>query len=910
MRVQRENLSVVFGKIPPEIVAKEITQLTKTQKNIEVSHKSIPESLFINLSSSLKSNYSKDERKEQHKILLKDMEGSKLSCSNKNSVFNAVYVFAESALTTNRYVPICKYDCLLKWNDISHDLGQDLFTTAYLAFKDVLTASETNFFGWKPIIDTTNERLYKMLNEGIAENHYHLYGSSQCFPINWIVTMNKPLYCIDKLKEMHQLETNLTSRTSYSVDYNMAPWESKLIWAAYIRCYLFEKFNLNKISYTEEDNLDKVDEDEQNATKSDTIEEIFFGEKTEKKNSWELLSQTNIINVLNENALTDNKKLERRINSLKHIYGMKFKYTKDVCFDYALLNTLQEDNFNCNRILVGERKLLYDCFCEFAKGNLSDFDCNLLYLYLLIKIEFRHELVQSNKEYGFKNFADFQSRKLLFVKDGDEYFDESLRLALNMPLKTQNIVSFEVRITPEKKESSLKSRILSIDSTFLSSKDDLSVWPPQKKGFNLDQRKFYYVIHYPKNNKWDDKKHNKHSPLCRNYACRKMNKEYTEVLVNELKAESYLREAIRGIDACSNEIGCRPETFATDFRYLRQVIPNNRRSMFKKNEKPVQLKLTYHVGEDFLNLTDGLRAIDEAMLFLNMQRCDRLGHALALGIDADKYYELKGNRIIMPKQDALDDDVWLLYKANEYNIQIDKSLEQKMIYRIQDRIRYIYGNGLRRNNISADPFVYYKSWMLRGDHPALYISYGYDESKVKSFGYESFFVNKDIPPQSIREDTDVVKLYSMYHYDEDAKTKGHETEILKITPDYIKLVKQIQKKMQFLIAEKGIAIECNPSSNYLIGTFRRYDAHPITIFNNTFLEHRQDKLLDCAQLSVSINTDDQGVFDTSLTNEYALLALALEKKHDSDGKRLYSASNIYQYLDWVRKMGIEQTFGY
>ena len=51
MRVQRENLSVVFGKIPPEIVAKEITQLTKTQKNIEVSHKSIPESLFINLSS-------------------------------------------------------------------------------------------------------------------------------------------------------------------------------------------------------------------------------------------------------------------------------------------------------------------------------------------------------------------------------------------------------------------------------------------------------------------------------------------------------------------------------------------------------------------------------------------------------------------------------------------------------------------------------------------------------------------------------------------------------------------------------------------------------------------------------------------------------------------------------------------
>lgn len=902
MRVQRENLSVVFGKIPPEIIAKEITKFEKSPRNTEISHKLIPEDLFINLSSYLKSNYSKDERREQHKILLKDMEGGRVSCPNQNSVFNAVYAFAESVLTTNRYVPICKYDCLLKWNDISHDLGQDLFTTAYLAFKDVLTASETNFFGWNPIIDTTNERLYKMLKKGMAENHYHLYGSSQCFSINWLVMMNKPLQSAQKLRK---LETNLTPRVSYSADYNMIPWEHKLIWAAYIRCYLFEKINLHKAFHTDEDAIN-----EENETETDETEEAGVEKKYEKKNTVALFSQTNIIDVLKESALTDDKRLEIRINSLKHIYGMKFKENKQVCFDYALLNTLQEDNFNYNRILVGERKLLYDCFCEYAKGNLSDFDCNLLYLYLLIKIEFRHELVQSNKEYGFKNFSDFEKRKFLFVENGDEYFNESIRLALNMPLETQKLISFEVRITPEIKEFDLKNRIFSIDDTLLSSKDDSPVWKKNKNLFKPDERKFHYVIHYPKNNKDDDKKHDKYSPLCRNCACRKRNKEYTEVLVNELKVEPYLREAIRGIDACSNEIGCRPETFATDFRYLRQVIPNNRRSLFKKNEKPVQLKLTYHVGEDFLNLTDGLRAIDEAMLFLNMRRCDRLGHALALGIDVDKYYMLKGNRIIMPKQDALDDDVWLLYKANEFNIQIDKSLEQKMIYRIQDRIRYIYGDGLRKNNMSADSFVYYNSWMLRGDHPELYCGYRFDESKVKPFGYENFLVNKEIPSQSIREDTDVVKLYSMYHYDEEVKTKGQETEILKITSDYIKLVKQIQKKMQFLIAKKGIAIECNPSSNYLIGTFRRYDAHPITIFNNTFLEHRQDKLLDCAQLSVSINTDDQGVFDTSLTNEYALLALALEKKHDSDGNRLYSASNIYQYLDYVRKMGIEQTFGY
>lgn len=902
MRVQRENLSIVFGKMPPELVAKGIIDSSIEKR---ASYKSIPLDLFINLSSLLKSNYSKDERREQHKILLKDMESGKLSYSNQKSVFNAVFAFAESVLTTNRYVPICKYDCLLKWNDISHDLGQDLFTTAYLAFKDVLNASETNFFAWNPIIDTTNERLYKMLERGMAENHYHLYGSSQCFSVNWLVMMNNPLKCVDKLKRHSNFKTSLTPRVSYSADYNMVPWEQKLIWAAYIRCYLFEKINLHNVFHIyKSDEKEGNEESETQETEKNSVEI-----KCEDKNKHALFSQTDIVNVLNGGAFTDYDILKRRVDKYKYIYGMKNKENKNVCLDYALLKTLQEDNFNYNRILVGERKFLYDCFCECARDNLSDFDCNLLYLYLLIKTEFRHEFVQSNKEYGFKNFSEYEKRKLLFVKNGDEYFDESLRLALNMPLETQKIVSFEVRITPEKEDTALKHRIESIDCGFLSSKDYSPIFKKNKKGFEAGERKFHYVVHYPKNNKDNEKMKSKYGPLCRNFMCRKTNEKYTRNLFYDLKTEPYLREAIRGIDACSNEIGCRPETFATDFRYLRQVIPSNRRSLFRKNEKPVQLKLTYHVGEDFLNLTDGLRAIDEAMLFLNMRRCDRFGHALALGIDADKYYELKGNRIIMPKQDALDDDVWLLYKANEFNIQIDKSLEQKMIYRIQDHIRYIYGEGLRKHHISADHFVYYNSWLLRGDHPSLYIGYRYNESQVKTFGYESFLVNKEIPSQSIREDTDVVKLYSMYHYDEDVKTKGQETEILKITPDYIRLVKQVQKKMQFLIAGKGIAIECNPSSNYLIGTFRRYDAHPITVFNNTFLEHRQDKLLECAQLSVSVNTDDQGVFDTSLINEYALLALALEKKHDSDGNRLYSASNIYQYLDWIRKMGIEQTFG-
>lgn len=59
-----------------------------------------------------------------------------------------------------------------------------------------------------------------------------------------------------------------------------------------------------------------------------------------------------------------------------------------------------------------------------------------------------------------------------------------------------------------------------------------------------------------------------------------------------------------------------------------------------------------------------------------------------------------------------------------------------------------------------------------------------------------------------------------------------------------------------------------PSSNYLIGTIQKYEAHPILRFNSRYLHEFQKNMSVC----VSINTDDQGVFDTLLENEYALMA--------------------------------------
>jgi len=114
----------------------------------------------------------------------------------------------------------------------------------------------------------------------------------------------------------------------------------------------------------------------------------------------------------------------------------------------------------------------------------------------------------------------------------------------------------------------------------------------------------------------------------------------------------------------------------------------------------------------------------------------------------------------------------------------------------------------------------------------------------------------------------------------------------------------LQRAIQADVARRGICIECNPSSNYLIGTFKDYAKHPIFIFNNDGLEGD----VRAAQILASINTDDQGVFDTDLESEYALIACTLKNALNEQGQKCYSPASIYKYINKLRKIGLDQSF--
>ena len=100
-----------------------------------------------------------------------------------------------------------------------------------------------------------------------------------------------------------------------------------------------------------------------------------------------------------------------------------------------------------------------------------------------------------------------------------------------------------------------------------------------------------------------------------------------------------------------------------------------------------------------------------------------------------------------------------------------------------------------------------------------------------------------------------------------------------------------------------MAIECNPTSNYKIGELTDFAEHPITQFYNEGINTGEER----HSISVSINTDDAGVFSTSIEREYAVMAKSLEEKYCKKGH--LSPKQIYDWLEDVRLFGLQQKFG-
>ena len=118
--------------------------------------------------------------------------------------------------------------------------------------------------------------------------------------------------------------------------------------------------------------------------------------------------------------------------------------------DYALQGVEEENRGkkSVNFLFAGERWLMYMMFRRRYKRE-KDYSehYNLFYAYLLIKESIRSELVQSNKNVGFRNFHRYQLRKGDLLAD-EVYRNAFVKLAVSESIFTKSTNRLEVRICP------------------------------------------------------------------------------------------------------------------------------------------------------------------------------------------------------------------------------------------------------------------------------------------------------------------------------------------------------------------------------------------------------------------------------------------------------------------------------
>lgn len=604
------------------------------QQLLKLPSKHIWETLMKNFSDLLARRYPERYSRD-------DADGAKSMldrlCKNESDVFACIINFSKQTLVEDGGWPIINYEQILRWRNLVHLVGSFPFVNGFLAHKDYKINIRRTTFAIPPVLPTNNKRLKTMLDKGMAENHFHLFGSTPSFLLSWIFLMNNIRYCSKSFDNLakHKLSIRLNEEDLYSLVYC----------AAEIRLFLFER-----------------------------LHELSGGDPK--------------LSLDPKQCQFESREFQSRLDAIRQSTGQKIR--SGLIPDYALL----ERNKDEYAIFSGENYFQYSMFSAILNHDtrVSRYR-HLFFAYLMIASQFRSEMVQCNDNFGFDNFSLYQNRKGAFLGNRPEWKEQLAIVAACGNLSDSRVKSFEIRVKPQVTSSKLASYLTRLGKTIKKdddSEDPTSTSQPPRQvdptSSSQPPRQVFYVLHMPKKKDTIPKTYQEQILLCRHESLRKEIEQYSDAIIKLRNSNADIAGSIRGIDACSREIGCRPEVFAPAFRRLRR---NHVKTQWQRKKPSYNLGVTYHVGEDFLDVVDGLRAIEEALLFLELAQGDRLGHGLALGIDSDEWYTKKHNRVILSRQDLLDNCVFLYMELSHAGC-LRPRLEQQLLREFSKLSHYIY----------------------------------------------------------------------------------------------------------------------------------------------------------------------------------------------------------------------------
>ena len=455
-----------------------------------------------------------------------------------------------------------------------------------------------------------------------------------------------------------------------------------------------------------------------------------------------------------------------------------------------------------------------------------------LHHYLLIKGIAHRLTVMQKSQTGFPQFQLITENSFRFGVESF-YAKRFMQLAGGGPISYLNLI--EGRFSPPDNSFKLHILLSRIKKGFEEAK---------KESAYLNNSKLILVAHFIKKR---EHTHDKKMPV-RHRLLRHELKKKALALVLYMKKDFAAAKLIRGIDAAASEFDAGPDVFAHTFRFLR------------KNGID---KCTFHVGEDFRHILSGIRNIYEAIMFLELQTGDRLGHCTALGICPELWVNRTGSTCIVSQGEWLDNLVFIWYIIKETKC---KEL-QGYIIRLENDIAEL---SHKVYNSSYPPYILAEAWKMRKYNPFLYLESEFSYTTDNWYNIESpeeeISIRKKL--NDMKEIKDIWMIYHrMYGNKENSYDKLIEIENCNLL-NYNE-IRILQNLVLNIMALKGIVIETLPTSNVRISYYKNLGEYHLSrwICNNT-----ENVLIP----PVVLGTDDPGIFSTNIYNEFAKAYLHLE----------------------------------
>lgn len=379
-------------------------------------------------------------------------------------------------------------------------------------------------------------------------------------------------------------------------------------------------------------------------------------------------------------------------------------------------------------------------------------------------------------------------------------------------------------------------------------------------------------------------------------------RQHAQALVSLFQKYPLALRTVRGIDLCTDEAGIPIWVMAPLIRWVREAGRLAANHLKRQgNKTPPPLRTSVHAGEDFIHLLSGLRRIDNTVTFLELEEGDRLGHALALGLDAAAWCANAG-RVVQTREDRLFDLVWEWSCYANYDVEVVPKRLAYVSSEIRRLARLIF-KGSGRLSYKPDDLVLmwnrlHLELKLRQlgfpDKPSLRHPPISNELQAS----QSDDTTKDeLDADSNEDPLQVQRLLQSYLCDEGVWRNGRvlETLDLRNLKHEAPALTTLQTALQRKIGELCLTIEVNPSSNLLIGDLIDFTNHPLWRMKPI------DTSGNSAPLSICIGTDNPITFATTLPHEYQLLFDALVlggKTHEVAVK----------WIDEVREAGMRTRF--